>query len=138
LVIIALIPTIIYFISIYKLGNPVGNIDVARALGSYCGLFLLALAYTAIGVWTSTFTENQIVAFISSLFISLMLYEGLQYLGNLMPDGFVSYFIGSMSLANHYNSLSVGVLDSRNIVFLLSATFLFLSLTRIKLLARKW
>lgn len=138
LVVIALLPTLVYLYSVYQLGSPVGNIDLARAIGSYCGLILLAFAFTSIGVWTSTFTENQIVAFISALFISLMLYEGLQYLGNLLPDGSIGYFIGEMSLANHYNSLSIGVLDSRNILFLLSASFLFLALTRMKLLMRKW
>jgi ABC-2 type transport system permease protein len=138
LVIIALLPTLIYFGSIYLLGNPVGNIDVARAIGSYSGLILLAFTYTAIGLWCSSLTDNQIVASISALFITLMLYEGLQYLGNLLPDGFVSFFIGEMSLSNHYRSLSIGVMDSRNILFLCSVAFLFLVLTRQRILARKW
>jgi ABC-2 type transport system permease protein len=138
LVLVALLPTLIYFYSVYQLGNPVGNIDVARAVGSYIGLILLAFAFTSIGVWTSTFTENQIVAFIISLFLALMLYEGLQYLGNLLPDGYLGFFIGEMSLANHYNSLSIGVLDTRNIIFLVSVSVLFLALTRMKLLVRKW
>ena len=138
LVLVALLPTLIYFYSVYQLGNPVGNIDVARAVGSYIGLILLAFAFTSIGVWTSTFTENQIVAFIISLFLALMLYEGLQYLGNLLPDGYLGFFIGEMSLASHYNSLSIGVLDTRNIIFLVSVSVLFLALTRMKLLVRKW
>ncbi len=138
LVLVALLPTLIYFFSVYHLGNPVGNIDVARAVGSYCGLILLAFAFTSIGIWTSSLTENQIVAFILSGFISLMLYEGLQYLGNLLPDGYVGFFIGEMSLANHYNGLSIGVLDTRNILFLISISIFFLALARVKLLMRKW
>lgn len=138
LVLVALLPTLIYFFSVYQLGNPVGNIDVARVIGSYCGLILLSFAFTSIGIWTSTFTENQIVAFISSMFITLMLYEGLQYLGNLLPDGYIGYFIGQMSISNHYNSISIGVLDTRNVLFLASMSVLFLSLTRLKLLIRKW
>ena len=138
LVIIALLPTLIYFYSIYQLGNPVGNIDIARVLGSYIGLILLSFSFTAIGIWTSVFTENQIVAFISALFLSLMLYEGLQYLGNLIPSGYIGYLIGEMSISNHYNNLSIGVLASKNIIFLLSICGFFLALTRLKLLARKW
>lgn len=138
LVLIALLPTLIYFYSIYQLGNPIGNIDIARVIGSYIGLILLSLAFSAIGVWASVFTENQIIAFISSLFLSLMLYEGLQYLGDLLPFGHIGYLIGEMSLANHYNSLSIGVLASKNIIFLISVSFFFLSLTRIKILARRW
>lgn len=138
LVLIALLPTLIYFYSIYQLGNPVGNIDVARVIGSYIGLILLSFSFSAIGVWTSAFTENQIIAFISALFLSLMLYEGLQYLGDLLPFGYLGYLIGEMSLANHYNSLSIGVLASKNIIFLISISLFFLTLTRIKILARRW
>ena len=138
LVILALIPTLIYYYSIYQLGNPVGNIDTARVIGSYIGLILLACSFTAIGVWSSSNTENQIVAFISSLFLSLMLYEGIDYLGNLLPAGFGGYYISQLSLSNHYQSLSIGVLDLRNMIFLLSCTILFMALTQLKIISRKW
>ena len=138
LILIALLPTLIYFYSVYQLGNPIGNIDIARVLGSYIGLILLSLSFASIGIWTSVYTENQIIAFISALFLSLMLYEGLQYLGNLLPSGYIGYIVSEMSLSNHYLNLSIGVFASKNIVFLLSVTALFLSLTRLKLLSRKW
>ena len=138
LILVALLPTLIYFYSVYLLGNPVGNIDVARVIGSYIGLILLSLSFASIGIWTSVYTENQIVAFISALFLSLMLYEGLQYLGNLLPSGYIGYLVSEMSLSNHYSNLSLGVFASKNVVFLLSISIFFLALTRMKLLSRKW
>lgn len=138
LILVALLPTLIYFYSVYLLGNPVGNIDVARVIGSYIGLILLSLSFASIGIWTSVYTENQIVAFISALFLSLMLYEGLQYLGNLLPSGYIGYLVSEMSLSHHYSNLSLGVFASKNVVFLLSISIFFLALTRMKLLSRKW
>lgn len=138
LVALALLPTLVYYYSIYQLGNPVGNIDSARAIGSYTGLILLASAFSAIGVWTSSLTTNQIVAFVLALFISLMFYEGIQYLGDLLPAGLGGYYVGQLSLSNHYRGLSIGVLDLRNVVFLVSFTLLFLALTHLKLISRKW
>ena len=138
LVIIALLPTLVYYYSIYQLATPVGNIDTAQVIGSYVGLILLAFAFTSIGVWTSSLTKNQIISFILALFLSLMFYEGLKYLGDLLPQGQIGYIIANASLAEQYSSLSIGVIDFRNIVFLISFTTFFLTITKLKLSSRKW
>lgn len=138
LVVIALLPTLVYFYSIYQIATPIGNVDSAQAMGSYLGLVLLAFAFTSIGVFTSSLTKNQIVAFILALFISLMLFEGLRYIGDLLPANGFGYFVSSISLSEQYDSLSLGVLDLRNIVFFVSFTMVFLSITKLKLSSRKW
>lgn len=138
LVLIALAPTLVYYFSLSHIASPTGNIDSAQVMGSYLGLFLLALSYTSVGIWTSSLTKNQIVAFILALFLCLMFYEGLKYIGDLLPQGLASYFIANASLAQQYSSLSVGVLDLRNIIFILSVTVFFLALTKLKLSSRKW
>ena len=74
LIVLALIPTLIYGYSIYQLGSPSGNLDLGTILGSYLGLFFLAGAYTSIGIFTSTLSDNQIVAFISAVFICLFFF----------------------------------------------------------------
>ena len=138
LVLIALAPTLVYYFSLSQLATPTGNIDSAQVMGSYVGLFLLSLSFTAIGIWTSSLTKNQIISFILSLFLCLMFYEGLKYIGDLIPQGIVSYFMANASLAQQYNSLSIGVLDLRNIIFILSVTVFFLAVTKLKLSSRKW
>ena len=63
LVLSALVPTLTYVLTIFKLGNPIGNFDIGSIIGSYIGLFFLASTYTAIGLFTSTLSKNQIIAF---------------------------------------------------------------------------
>ena len=77
ILVLAILPTIVYFASIYLLGNPKGNIDSASVFGSYFGLILLAAAYAAIGIFTSTLSKNQVVAFILAAIISYFFYDGL-------------------------------------------------------------
>ena len=83
LIILALIPTLIYVFSIYKLGNPVGNLDTGVITGSYLGLLFLASAYTAIGLFTSTLSNNQIVAFILGVIISFFMFYGFEAIANM-------------------------------------------------------
>ena len=129
LIILALIPTLIYVYSINKLGNPVGNIDVGSTIGSYIGLLFLASAYTAIGLFTSTLSNNQIVAFILAVIISFFMYYGFQALADLnILDG-----IQNLGMKEHFNSISRGVIDTRDIIYFISVSFFFLFLTKLKL-----
>lgn len=137
IVVIALIPTLVYFYTIYQLGNPIGNIDAAGVVGAYIGLILLAAVLTAVGTFASSLTDNQIISFISALFFGWVLLEGIGYLGQLI-GGDLGLMIGGFGLSYHYAALSKGVLDVYNLVFLLSGVALFMSATRLVIQSRKW
>ena len=137
IVVIALIPTLIYFYTIYSLGNPVGNIDAAGVVGAYIGLILLATVLSAIGTFSSVLTDNQIVSFVLALFFGWVLLEGIAYLGQLI-GGNIGLIISELSLTHHYTSLSKGVLDLFNLSYLLSVALVFTAATRLVLLSRKW
>lgn len=131
LIILALIPTLIYIVTIYKLGNPIGNLDIGSLIGSYIGLLFLASTYTAIGLLTSTFSNNQIVAFLSAIFISFLMYYGFEFLANMSV--FKSTYIQNLGMHHHFQSISRGVLDSRDLIYFVSTTVFFLILTRMKI-----
>ena len=124
LIILALIPTLLYVYTISELGNPIGNLDVGSTLGSYIGLLFLTAAYTSIGIFASTLSDNQIVAFIIAVFLCFLLYIGFEGLADVLGS-----FIENFGMASHYKSMSRGVLDTRDIIYFLSITALFLFLT---------
>ena len=135
LIVIAIIPTLIYVYVIYGLGMPVGNIDIGSTMGSYFGLLFLISGYTAIGVFTSTLSENQIVAFIGSVFLCFLLYFGFQGVASQFKDWQV--LIAYFGMDYHFKSMGRGVIDTRDVTYFISITFLFLSLTIYKLKSLK-
>jgi len=138
LVLFSLLPTIIYYISVYYLGNPVGNLDSGGILGSYIGLFFLAAIYVSIGLLASSFTENQIVAFIISMIMCFVFYFGFDSI-SMLP--FVKNFdslILNIGINEHYRSISRGVVDSRDIVYFVSIIAIFLFFSKTVLTSRKW
>ena len=138
IVIFALIPTLIYYFSIYKLGQTQGNIDTAGVIGSYIGLLLLAGVFTAIGVFASSITENQIVAFIIAVFLCFFFYSGFGSMAAIDVWGSGSNFLDQLGLLYHYSALSKGLIDARNVVYLLSLTVAMLLLTQVIVSSRKW
>lgn len=135
-VIIALIPTIVYFFSIQALSSDEG-IDTGATAGSYTGLFFLAAVFTAIGTCTSSFTNNAIVSLITSLILCALLYYGFDAISKLPGlEGGIDYYIGMVGIDFHYRSISRGVIDSRDIIYFLSVILLFLSITNRNLLKR--
>lgn len=135
LIIIAIIPTFIYVWVIYGLGMPVGNIDLGSTMGSYFGLLFLIAAYSAIGIFTSTVSENQIVAFILSVFLCFVFYFAFDGLASYLPGA--ENFISTLGMDSHFKSMSRGVLDTRDILYFISLTVLFLSFTVYKLKSLK-
>ncbi|TVZ51011.1 gliding motility-associated ABC transporter substrate-binding protein GldG [Dokdonia sp. Hel_I_53] len=129
LIIIALAPTLIYVIAIYQLGNPTGNLDTGVTIGSYIGLLFLSGVYTSIGIYTSSLTDNQIVAFISAVFICFLLYYGLEGIANYHFLGSGDRIIENLGIQSHYESISRGVIDSRDLVYFISLTAFLLFLT---------
>jgi ABC-2 type transport system permease protein len=138
LVLIALLFTSCYFISLYSIANPVGNIDFSGITGSYLGLWLLAGVFCAIGVFSSSITDNQIIAFIISLVACFVLYDGLNSLAQVESfSGNISYFLQNISLYTHFESMGRGVIDSRDLIYFLSIIIFFIFLTKINLQFRK-
>ena len=136
-VVIALLPTIVYFFSIQQLSANEG-IDTGATIGSYIGLFFLAAVFTAIGVCISSFTNNAVVAFIISLIACVLLYYGFNAISRLPGlEGGADYYIEMAGIDFHYSSVSRGVIDSRDVIYFLSVIFLFLTITNRNLLKHK-
>lgn len=135
-VIIAVLPTIIYFFSIQQLSTSEG-IDTGATIGSYVGLIFLAAVFTSIGICTSSFTNNAVVAFIISLIACALLYYGFNAISHLPGlEGNADYYIEMAGIDFHYQSISRGVIDTRDIIYFLSVIFLFLTITNRNLLKR--
>lgn len=139
LVLFALIPTLIYYYSVYQLGSPPGNLDSGGILGSYIGLSFLAAVFTAIGMWASSVTDNQIVAFILGAFLCFFFHWAFSYL-SLLPifTGGLHAFISKIGINYHYASISRGVLDSRDVIYFFSMIIVFILATLTSLSRRKW
>ena len=131
LICIAIVPTLLYIITISKLGNPPGNWDLGSTIGSYIGLLFLIFAYTSIGVFASTLSKNQIVAFITSVFLCLFFYYGFETMDTLFQ--FSEFRMSSLGMNTHFNSVARGVLDTRDILYFISISTLFLFFTIINL-----
>jgi ABC-2 type transport system permease protein len=127
---IVLLPTVVYFFSIQSLAAQTG-IDVGAMVGSYIGLFFLAAVFVAVGVFCSSFTSNQVVAFIFAAFIGFILYSGFNAIGGIrsFPPG-ADYYLEMLGIDFHYRSMSRGVIDTRDLVYFGSIIFFFLSLTK--------
>lgn len=139
LVVIALIPTLLYYYTVYQLGAPVGNIDAGGTIGSYLGLVFLSMAFVAVGLFASSLTSNQIVGFLLALALSFFFYFGFDLVASIPGfDGKPALFIESLGMQAHFRSLGRGLIDSRDVVYFLSLTAFFLLLTVLSLERRKW
>lgn len=138
LVIFSLLPTLIYAISVYLLGLPKGNMDMGGMWGSYIGLLFLASAFVAIGIFVSSITDNQIVAFMLALIISGFAYIGFGFVASLSLFGKTDLLIMSLGIEAHYASMSRGVVDTRDVIYFLSVIGIFILLTKTSLESRKW
>jgi ABC-2 type transport system permease protein len=131
LLIIVLIPTFVYVYSIHELGNPVGNLDYGSISGSYLGLFLLASSFASIGIFTSTLSKNQVVAFLLGICMVFLFYFGFDAVSSLFGD--YSYTIKLFGMNEHYKSISRGVIDSRDVLYFMSIIIFFLFVSKQKL-----
>lgn len=131
LVLFSLLPSLIYFISIYFLAEPIGNIDTGGIWGSYIGLFFLAAVYVSIGVFASAITDNQIVSFIFSVFFCFLFYYGFDLLSSLTSSGKDIVFLVNLGINAHYESMSRGVIDSRDVLYFLTVITGFIYCTKI-------
>lgn len=138
LVIIAILPTLVYYITVYRLGSPVGNIDSGGTWGSYIGLLFLAAGYLSIGIFASSITNNQIVSFLVAAMMCFFMYTGFSSLASFELFGSFDDVIMKLGIQDHYNSMSRGLIDSRDIVYFVALISIFYILTRTVLRGRKW
>lgn len=131
LVFFSLIPTLIYYLSIHLLGDPVGNIDHGATIGAYIGLFFLGAIFAAIGLFTSAISDSQIVAFILAVFLSFFFYMALDYIANLSGLEGINRFLLNLGINEHYQSISRGVIDTRDLLYFLSFVSIALIGTKI-------
>jgi ABC-2 type transport system permease protein len=138
LVLFALLPTGMYYLSVYLLGEPVGNVDTSGTIGSYVGLALLASVFCAVGIFASSLTTNQIVSFILAAFLCFLLFTGFNSLAALNLWSGNVLVIKQLGILYHYESLGRGVIDSRDVIYFVSLTALMLLATKTILSARTW
>ncbi len=135
-VLVALLPTIIYIFSVQKLSSNEG-IDAGATIGSYIGLVFLASVFTAVGICSSSFTNNSVVAFIVSLIGCALLYYGFSAISRLPGlSGGADYYVEMAGIDFHYRSISRGVIDTRDVIYFTTVIVLFLSITNRNLLKR--
>ncbi len=136
LVILSIIPTIMYAVLLANLASEGSYIDLGGTAGCYIALVLLAATYMSVGIFASSLTDNQIVAFVVAAALCAMLYVGFDMLGLIAPQSDLSAFVSELGIASHYSSVSRGVVDSRDIAYFISISTLFL-LATVGLLSKK-
>ena len=138
IVVLTHLPTLIYYFSINQLGITKGNIDTGAVIGSYIGLVLLASAFTSIGLFTSSLSNNQIISFTVAVFLCFFSFSGFDSISSIISLQEIGSFLTELGINQHYQSVSRGVLDTRDLIYFLSFTALFLFLSKTILGARKW
>lgn len=138
IVVLALLPTIVYYITVYQLGVTKGNVDTGAVIGSYLGLIFLGAAFTSIGLFTSSLSKNQIIAFTFAVFLSYFAFSGFDSMSSLLSMQRIAGILTGLGISEHYQSISRGVLDTRDLIYFLSFTALFLLITKTILGGRKW
>lgn len=139
LAVVCLLPTLIYFYTIHQLGSPVGNLDSGAIWGSYIGLIFLSASFISIGIFASSLTANQIVAFILAFFLCTLVFFGFDALSDMqILPGNISNIISNIGINAHYRSISRGVIDLRDIIYSLTFISIFILFTKTSLESRKW
>ena len=139
LVAFALLPTLIYYITMYQLGSPKGNLDSGAIAGSYIGLLLLGAVFTAIGIFASSLTNNQIISFLLAASLCIFIHWGFSFISEmpfLLGNG--DDIVQMMGMDYHYRSISRGIVDLADVVYYVSVIFLFILLTKVSLERRQW
>jgi len=138
LVLFSVLPTLTYYVTVYKLGMPPGNLDAGGTWGSYIGLLFLGAGFAAIGIFASAVSANQIVSFLVAVFLCGFMYTGFDFVYSLSVFGRFGLFVSQLGISEHYASMSRGVIDTRDVLYFLSLIAMFLALTRFFLERRKW
>lgn len=138
LVLFSLLPTLVYYFSVQSLSVPAGNIDTGATWGSYFGLLFLGGGFVSIGIFSSSLSENQIVAFIIGVFLSFFTYIGFDQIASYDMFGPLDFFIQNLGMNEHYISMSRGVIDTRDLLYFISLSAVFMLMTKLRIESRKW
>jgi ABC-2 type transport system permease protein len=138
LVLLALIPGIIYYVSVWLLGEVPGNLDRGGTMGAFIGLFFLAAVYASAGLFASSLTDNQVVSFIIAVMISFFMFMGFDSIAYLPGLKKIDELVLWLGINEHYKSISRGVIDLRDILYFIGVVLIFNEATRLVLLSRKW
>lgn len=138
LVFVSILPTLIYIVAVYQLGLPKGNLDLGGIMGSYLGLLFLGAVFVSIGIFCSSLTDNQIIAFILSIVLCAVMYIGFEYLSHIPFLSDFDLLIKSLGINHHYGSISRGVIDTRDVIYYFSTMGFFILLTKLSLESRNW
>jgi len=133
LVIFSIIPTLFYVITIYFIGENIGNLDLAGILGSYIGLMMLATVFISIGIFASSISKSQIMAFLLGIIISSIFYFGFDLLSNIKILQSIDLILQKIGISYHYESMSKGVLMISDFIYFISISFLFLKISELKI-----
>lgn len=138
IVLFTLLPTLIYYITIYQLGAPKGNLDSGAIMGSYIGLFFLSSCFVAVGMFASAISDNQIVSFIVSMFLCFMFYNLFELIADFKLLGTWDSVVANLGINAHYQSISRGVIDSRDLFYFIGFDMVFIAATKTVFGGRKW
>ena len=139
IVIIAVIPTLVYVYTIWELGMPRGNIDLGATITSFLGLILLGGVFISIGLFSSLMTKNTILAFIVGLFTCYFFYRGFSDLSNLpFIYGKYDHFVESLGIHSHFIAIQKGVIESRDLIYFISLSIIFLAISKLFMNKRHW
>lgn len=138
LVIFTLIPTLIYFYTIHQLGAPKGNLDSGAIWGSYLGLIFLSSCFVAIGMFASAVSDNQIVSFVVSMFMCFLFYNLFELIADFKLMGSYDAVVAGLGINAHYQSISRGVIDSRDVLYFIGFDVVFIAATKTLFGSRKW
>jgi ABC-2 type transport system permease protein len=138
LVLLALLPCLIFYISVFFLGESPGNLDKGGTIGAFIGLFFLASVYASAGIFASSITDNQVIAFIVAVLICFVLFIGFDSFAYLPGLKRLDEFVIRLGINEHYKSVSRGVLDIGDAIYFVAAAAVFNEATRLVLLSRKW
>lgn len=138
LVLVALLPTLFFFLTVGYMGNPTWNIDTGATWGSYIGLLFLGGGFVSIGLFASSISNNQVLAFILAVAMCFFTYLGFEMISWMDLFGRFDFFLVKLGIHEHYQALSKGALDTRDMVYFLSVIGFFLLLTKGVLASRKW
>lgn len=137
LIVVSIIPTFLYVITIYYLGESKGNIDLAGIIGSYIGLLMLSSVFASIGVFSSSTSKNQITAFILGLIISSVFYFGFDLLSKIQILAPSDLILQKIGISYHYNIMSKGLILASDIIYFISVSFLFLKFSELVISNKK-
>lgn len=138
LVFISILPTLIYYYTVHKLGEPVGIVDDGATMTSYFGLLLIGACLVSVGIFTSAITNSQIVAFIISMFLSWFLFLGFDLLAVYSQFGGLDLVFRNLGMMEHYAACQKGMIDTRDLIYFFSFIFVFILATKLVLQSRKW